>query len=80
MSEENRLQLWMPVGIAHAFLVLSESADLLYKTTDFYAPEHERCLIWNDSSIGIEWPLAGEPVISAKDQAGLPLQEVEVFP
>jgi dTDP-4-dehydrorhamnose 3,5-epimerase len=79
LSEENRLQLWMPVGVAHAFLVLSESADLLYKATDFYAPEHERCLIWNDPMIGIKWPLSGKPVVSAKDQAGRPLKEVEVF-
>jgi dTDP-4-dehydrorhamnose 3,5-epimerase len=79
LSEDNRRQLWIPVGVAHAFLALSENADLLYKATDYYAPEHERCLAWNDSAVGIKWPLLGEPIISAKDRAGLPLEEVEVF-
>ena len=79
LSEENRRQLWIPVGVAHAFLVLSESADLLYKATHYYAPEHERCLVWNDPAVGIEWPLLGEPIMSTKDRAGLPLREVEVF-
>jgi dTDP-4-dehydrorhamnose 3,5-epimerase len=79
LSEDNRRQLWIPVGVAHAFLALSENADLLYKATDYYAPEHERCLAWNDSAVGIKWPLLGEPIMSAKDRAGLPLEEVEVF-
>ena len=63
-------QLWIPAGFAHGFLVLSDSADFLYKTTDYYAPEHERCIVWNDPAIGIEWPKAGEIQLSAKDQAG----------
>ena len=63
-------QLWVPAGFAHGFLVLSDSADFLYKTTDYYAPAHERCIVWNDPAIGIEWPKAGEIRLSAKDQAG----------
>jgi dTDP-4-dehydrorhamnose 3,5-epimerase len=69
----------VPPGFAHGFLVLSESADFLYKTTDYYAPEHERTVAWNDPAIGIEWPLETEPVLSAKDKAGLALAEAEVF-
>jgi dTDP-4-dehydrorhamnose 3,5-epimerase len=82
LSEENHRQLWIPPGFAHGFLVLSESADVLYKATDYYAPEHERYLLWNDPAIGIDWPLAsigGQPLLSAKDNAGLPLKEAEVF-
>ena len=79
LSEENHRQLWLPPGFAHGYLVLSESADFLYKTTDYYAPEHERCLIWNDPEIGIDWPLDREPILSAKDQLGLPFSKVEVF-
>ena len=79
LAEDNRLQLWMPAGIAHAFLVLSESADLLYKATDFYAPAHERCLLWNDPTVGIEWPLRGEPILSPKDRAGVLLQDADLF-
>jgi dTDP-4-dehydrorhamnose 3,5-epimerase len=71
LSEDNHRQLWVPAGLAHGFLVLSESADFLYKTTDYYAPQHERCIAWNDPDIGIAWPDIGmAPVLSAKDQAG----------
>lgn len=80
LSEENNLQMWVPEGFAHGFVVLSESADFLYKTTGYYAPEHERCLMWNDPAVGVDWPFEGGPVLSAKDQAGLPLNECEVFP
>ncbi|NML29185.1 dTDP-4-dehydrorhamnose 3,5-epimerase, partial [Zoogloea dura] len=77
LSEENQRQLWIPPGFAHGFLVTSESADFLYKTTDYYAPEHERSLLWNDPAVGVEWPLAGEPLLSAKDVAGKRLAECE---
>jgi dTDP-4-dehydrorhamnose 3,5-epimerase len=71
LTEENHKQLWVPEGFAHGFLVLSESADFLYKTTDYYAPAHERCILWNDSSLTIEWPDTGAEIkLSAKDQAG----------
>jgi len=70
---------WIPPGFAHGFLVLSEYAEFLYKTTDYYAPEFERCLRWNDPALAISWPLQGEPLLSAKDLAGLPLAECEVF-
>jgi len=79
LSAENKRMMWVPEGFAHGFLVLSESADFLYKTTDHYAPEHERCVIWNDPDIGIQWPLSGEPVLAAKDIAGKRLREAEVF-
>ncbi len=79
LSEDNHRQLWIPPGFAHGFLVLSEIADVLYKTTDYYAPEHERCLIWNDPEVGIDWPLDREPVLSAKDQSGLSFAKAEVF-
>ena len=71
LSEENHRQLWVPPGFAHGFLVISEAADFLYKTTDYYAPAHERCIAWNDPAIGIEWPCAGTPSLSGKDQMGL---------
>ena len=73
-------QLWVPGGFAHGFLVLSEAAEVLYKTTDYYAPEHERTLAWNDPALGIDWPLAGAPILSDKDRRGLALAEAEVFP
>lgn len=77
LSEDNHRQLWVPPGLAHGFLVLSESADFLYKTTDYYAPQHERCIAWNDPGIGIDWPdLGASPTLSAKDQAGLSLASV----
>lgn len=79
LSAENRKQLWVPEGFAHGFVVLSESAEFLYKTTDFYAPEHERCLLWNDPAIGIEWPFEGEPQIAAKDAAAVTLDKAETF-
>ena len=74
LSEDNHRQLWVPPGLAHGFVVLSDSADFLYKTTDYYAPEHERSIAWDDPAIGIEWPLAAhgiaQPVLSDKDQTG----------
>lgn len=83
LSEDNYRQLWVPPGMAHGFLVLSEFADFLYKTTDYYAPQHERCIAWNDPDLKIEWPLAQaavvQPVLSAKDQTGLHLGAAELF-
>jgi len=79
LSAENKKQLWIPEGFAHGFFVLSDSAEILYKTTDYYAPEDERCLIWNDPEIGIDWPKDGAPILSAKDRLGLPLSRAEVF-
>jgi dTDP-4-dehydrorhamnose 3,5-epimerase len=79
LSAENRKQIWVPPGFAHGFLVLSESAEFLYKTTDYWYPEHERSLLWNDPDVGIAWPIDGEPVLAAKDSAGIPLAAVEVF-
>jgi dTDP-4-dehydrorhamnose 3,5-epimerase len=79
LSAENHRQIWIPPGFAHGFLVTSDNAEFLYKTTDYYAPEHERCLLWNDPVLGIEWPLQQEPLLSAKDKAGLPLALAEVF-
>ena len=80
ISAENKRQLWIPAGFAHGFLVLSESADFLYKTTDYYVPEHERSILWNDPDIGIVWPLKGEPILAAKDHAGKRLRDAETFP
>lgn len=79
LSEENHKQLWLPAGLAHGFLVLSESADFLYKTTDYYAPQHERCIAWNDASIGIEWPAGIQPLLSVKDKSGKRLEEADLF-
>lgn len=83
LSADNHRQLWVPPGMAHGFVVLSESADFLYKTTDYYAPQFERSIAWNDPTIGIDWPLAAhgiaEPLLSDKDRAGLPLAQAEVF-
>lgn len=79
LSAENRRQLWVPPGFAHGFLVRSEHAEVLYKTTDYYAPQHERTLIWNDPEVAIAWSLIDEPILSAKDQVGLRLQEAELF-
>ena len=70
LSAENKRQLWVPPGLAHGFLVLSEAAEFLYKTTDYYAPQHERCIVWNDPTLAIDWPLDGEPILSPKDAAG----------
>jgi dTDP-4-dehydrorhamnose 3,5-epimerase len=79
LTEENHRQLWVPVGFAHGFVVTSDSADFLYKTTDYYAPEHERCIAWNESAIGVQWPLDAAPQLSAKDVRGLSLADAEVF-
>ncbi len=79
LAESSPRQVFVPPGFAHGFLVLSEEADVLYKTTDYYAPQHERCLMWNDPDVGIAWPLAGEPVLAAKDWAGRGLREAETF-
>jgi dTDP-4-dehydrorhamnose 3,5-epimerase len=76
LSQSNHRQLWVPPGLAHGFLVLSESAEFLYKTTDYYAPEHERCIVWNDPTLAIAWPdLGSAPKLSAKDAAGLPFKQ-----
>jgi len=80
LSEENKRTLWIPPGFAHGFLVTSDYAEVQYKTTDYYAPEHERCIAWNDPQLAIAWPLSGEPVLSRKDRAGTPFREAEVFP
>ena len=79
LSEENHKQLWIPAGFAHGFMVTSDSAEFLYKTTDYYAPEHERCMAWNDPALGIQWPSTASPSLSAKDQQGLVLCEAEIF-
>lgn len=79
LTANNHRQLWVPPGFAHGFLVLSESADFLYKTTDYYLPAAERCIMWNDPDIGIKWPAEIEPRLSAKDQQGLFLSQAEVF-
>lgn len=79
LSEENKLQMWIPEGFAHGFLVLSESTEFLYKTTDFWAPEHERCIAWDDPELAIDWPLDGEPALSAKDLKGRRLANAELF-
>ena len=79
LSAENHRQLWVPPGFAHGFLVLSESAQFLYKTTDYWFPEHERSIVWNDPEIGIEWPIDFEPLLAAKDAAGKRLAEAEVY-
>lgn len=79
LSAENRRQLWVPEGFAHGFLVLSDWAQFLYKTTDYYAAEHERCIRWDDPSINVEWPIEHDPVLSAKDQEGLDLHSADTF-
>ena len=79
LSAENKHQLWVPEGFAHGFVVLSDSADFLYKTTDYWYPEHERALIWNDPSVGIDWPISGEPTLSTRDIAAKSLQDAEAF-
>jgi dTDP-4-dehydrorhamnose 3,5-epimerase len=80
LSADNRRMLWVPEGFAHGFLVMSESAEFLYKTTDYYAPEHERSLLWNDPALGIAWPLEGrEPLLKPKDASGTPLARAEAF-
>jgi dTDP-4-dehydrorhamnose 3,5-epimerase len=79
LSAENKRMMWIPAGFAHGFLVLSESADFLYKTTDYWAPEHERSLLWNDPDLAIAWPIAGEPTLAPKDAAAKTLNEAELF-
>jgi dTDP-4-dehydrorhamnose 3,5-epimerase len=79
LSEENKQMLWVPEGFGHGFLVLSAIAEVLYKATNFYAPQGERSILWNDPAIGIQWPNAGTPILSPKDLAGKPLVEAEVF-
>lgn len=79
LTAENRKQLWIPEGFAHGFVVLSAAAEFLYQTTDYWAPEYERCLRWNDASLAIQWPIDGEPVLSAKDAQGKSLGEAEVY-
>ena len=79
LSGENKRMLWIPVGFAHGFSVLSEKAHVLYKTTDFYAPEHERTLAWNDSDLKIDWGLKEKPIVSEKDQRGTALRNAETF-
>ena len=76
LSADNKKQLWIPPGFAHGFLTLSETAEILYKATDFYAPECERCIAWNDPDIGIEWPLQSQPITSERDQCGLLLENI----
>lgn len=79
LSAENKRQMWIPEGFAHGFIVTSASAEFLYKTTDYWAPEHERCILWNDPAIGIDWPLDAPPLLSGKDQQGTLLARAEVF-
>ena len=79
LSAENKRQLWIPSGFAHGFLVVSDAAEFLYKTTDYYAPEHERCIRWNDPDLAIDWPVKGVPMVSAKDEQGVLLKDAEVF-
>ena len=80
LSAQNRRMMWVPVGFAHGFVVISESAEFLYKTTDYYAPEHERTLLWNDPAVGIGWPLEAAPLLKPRDAAGTPLAQAETFP
>lgn len=79
LSAENKRQLWVPVGFAHGFLSLTDRTEVLYKTTDYYAPAHERCILWDDPDLDIAWPLTADPVLSKKDQAGSSFQAAEVF-
>lgn len=80
LTAEDRSMLWVPPGFAHGFYVTSDAAEVLYKTTDYWAPEHERTLLWNDPAVGVEWPLTGDPVLTQKDEAGSPLAKCEVYP
>jgi len=79
LSAENKKQLWIPPGFAHGFIVLSDSAEFLYKTTDYYAPEYESCILWDDEDLAIDWQYSGEPLLSRKDAQGLNFKEAEVF-
>jgi dTDP-4-dehydrorhamnose 3,5-epimerase len=80
LSAENKRQLWVPAGFAHGFLVTGDAAEFLYKTTDYYAPEHERCIRWDDPVLNIAWPIDGAPLVSAKDRLGVAFADAEVFP
>jgi dTDP-4-dehydrorhamnose 3,5-epimerase len=80
LSADNKRQLWIPPGFAHGFLVLSDQAEFLYKTTEYWFPEHERSLLWNDPQVGIQWPLSGGPLLAKKDAEGTPLASAETFP
>jgi len=80
LSSANKRMLWVPPGFAHGFLVLSEDAEFLYKTTDYWYPEHERTLLWSDPALGIAWPLSGAPVLAAKDAVGCPLADADAYP
>jgi len=79
LSSDNKKQMWIPAGFAHGFLVLSDFAEVLYKTTDYYAPEHERCIRWDDPQLAIQWPLVEPPQLSAKDIKGVPYAKAELF-
>jgi len=79
LSADNKRQLWVPEGFAHGFVVMSDTAEFLYKTTDYYAPAHERCILWNDATLAIQWPDGIQPILSAKDAQGKPFIEAEVF-
>lgn len=79
LSADNHLQLWLPAGFAHGFLVLGESAEVLYKTTDYYAPQHERCIRWDDPTLAIDWPRSTAPILSARDAQGTALADAELF-
>ncbi|CAN0618880.1 dTDP-4-dehydrorhamnose 3,5-epimerase [Burkholderia multivorans] len=79
LSAENKRQLWVPPGFAHGFVVTSEFADFVYKTTDYWYPEHERCLLWNDPEVGVEWPVSGEPQLAKKDAAGTLLRDAQTY-
>jgi len=79
LSSANRRQVWIPPGFAHGFVVCSATAEILYKTTDYFAPQHQRCIAWDDPALGINWPLQGEPVLSERDRCGTPLAEAQVF-
>ena len=79
LSAENKRQMWIPPGFAHGFVVLKDNTEFLYKTTDYYAPQYERCIRWDDPAIGIEWPVSQPPILSVKDQQGLLLSQAEVF-
>ena len=79
LSADNKRQLWVPEGFAHGFVVLSDTAEFLYKTTDYYAPAHERCILWNDTALSIQWPAGVQPILSAKDAQGEVFNEAEVF-
>jgi dTDP-4-dehydrorhamnose 3,5-epimerase len=79
LTAENKRQLWVPPGFAHGFLTLTDWVEVSYKVTQLYAPQHERSLLWNDPALGIAWPLEGEPTLSAKDRAGVPLAQAETY-